>query len=250
MKRTLRVAATILIVLLASAAVNTIPAQSPDSEDPPEGWIGVFIGGGGEVPPEPADGSADPAPRGVRIRAVAEGGPAESARLRGKDLILSVNGTAVSSAESLVKAVRGTKPGASLTLTVLRRGRQMDFSLFAATRPTDFRSVLPITGWIGVSAIFLPASLRAHFGAPEGAGIMISEVVEGSPAEAAGIRVGDVVYEADGESVATIPGLIRALTEAGVDNTIEIALTRDGVPIVVEATIARPPEPEAAQPER
>jgi S1-C subfamily serine protease len=98
-----------------------------------------------------------------------------------------------------------------------------------------------VRGWLGVDAIELPASLRAHFGAPEDAGVLVSGVVEGSPAELSGIRVGDVLYEADGQPITSAAALTSLVDLAGVENLIEVVLARDGARIVVEPLIERRP---------
>jgi hypothetical protein len=56
-------------------------------------------------------------------------------------------------------------------------------------------------GYLGVHLMSLNKELRAHFGAPEDAGIMISSVEKDSPAEKAGVQVGDVLVEVDGQEV-------------------------------------------------
>jgi S1-C subfamily serine protease len=65
--------------------------------------------------------------------------------------------------------------------------------------------------------------------------------MEGSPADDAGIRVGDVIYEADGQPVSSAEALSEFVNEAGVDNAIDVVLARDGARIVVEPQIERAP---------
>ncbi len=53
--------------------------------------------------------------------------------------------------------------------------------------------------------------LRHAVGLPERDGLLISDVEDGSPAEAAGLREGDLIVEAGGEPVATFDDLSAAL---------------------------------------
>ena len=76
---------------------------------------------------------------------------------------------------------------------------------------------------------------------PEDAGVLVSNVVAGSPAERSGIRVGDVIYEADGEPVTSAEALSQIVTLGGVENDIDVVLARDGARIVVEPRIERAP---------
>lgn len=56
-------------------------------------------------------------------------------------------------------------------------------------------------GYLGVGLTELTPELRAHFGVPEESGTMVSRVEPGSPADKAGIKVGDIVTRIDGNPV-------------------------------------------------
>ena len=56
-------------------------------------------------------------------------------------------------------------------------------------------------GYLGVGLTELTPELRAHFGAPEEAGVMVSSVESGSPADKAGLQVGDILARIDGKDV-------------------------------------------------
>ena len=56
-------------------------------------------------------------------------------------------------------------------------------------------------GYLGVGLTELTPELRTHFGAPEESGVMVAKVDPGSPAEKAGLKVGDIISEIDGKPV-------------------------------------------------
>jgi len=56
-------------------------------------------------------------------------------------------------------------------------------------------------GYLGVGLTELTPELRAHFGVPGDAGTMVSRVEPGSPADRAGIKVGDILTRIDGNAV-------------------------------------------------
>jgi membrane-associated protease RseP (regulator of RpoE activity) len=56
-------------------------------------------------------------------------------------------------------------------------------------------------GYFGVALLDLTSELRTHFGVPDDSGVMVSKVEPGSPAEKAGVRVGDILTRLDGQAV-------------------------------------------------
>lgn len=56
-------------------------------------------------------------------------------------------------------------------------------------------------GFLGVRLIELTSELRQHFGVAKNVGILVAEVEKGSPAQRAGIKVGDVLVALDGKQV-------------------------------------------------
>ena len=54
---------------------------------------------------------------------------------------------------------------------------------------------------LGVELVQPTSELREHYGAPSDAGVIVGKVLEGMPAEDAGIRVGDVIVSANGREI-------------------------------------------------
>lgn len=93
-------------------------------------------------------------------------------------------------------------------------------------------------GYLGIGLTELTPELRTHFGVPDDAGVMVSSVEKGSPAEKAGIRVGDIITSLDGKDVETSWDLrahIRGLKEG---EQVPMMIFRDGKAQNVSATIA------------
>jgi hypothetical protein len=92
-------------------------------------------------------------------------------------------------------------------------------------------------GFLGVGLTDLTAELRAHFGVPETAGVMVSKVVSDSPAERAGIQVGDIITLVDADEVTSGAALAHVISsqEKGTDVTLE--LWRDGRAQKLTATL-------------
>lgn len=220
-----------IVPLLALFMLVPSSRAATPAEDHPRGWLGLML----------VDGDASTQAGGALVRGVVEGSPADQARLRAKDSIVAVDGVAVGGAAEMMARVRALAPGSFVTLSVNRGGHDLEVKTVLGTRSDNTKRSRMVRGWLGVDAIELPASLRAHFGAPEDAGVLVSQVSEGSPADDSGIRVGDVIYEADGQPVASAEALSEVVSAAGVENAIDVVLARDGARIVVAPRIERAP---------
>jgi serine protease Do len=223
------------------ALVALIPSSraAAPADAQPHGWLGVLLEDGGSSPRNATEPSTDS--EGVRVRGVVAGSPADDVRLRANDSIVAIDGAPVSGAPELMARLRDLQPGSFVKLAVRRAGHDLEMSPVLGSRPERDNRLRMVRGWLGVEAIELPASLRAHFGAPEDAGVLVSRVAEGSPAADSGIRIGDVIYEADGQLVTSAEALSQLVSEAGVENAIDVVLARDGGRIVVSPQIARAP---------
>jgi serine protease Do len=168
--------------------------------------------------------------------------PADDAGLRASDVITTFAGEPVSGVQDLIRQIRSQEAGGWTSMVVMRGDDELDLDVRLSTRPEKIRDARPRVGWIGVEAIELPPTLREHFGAPEDAGVMISDVAEGSPAEAAGFDLGDVLFEIDGTPVGSTGKLRELVAGGGVGNEREFLLMRGGSEIVLESDIAVQPE--------
>ena len=82
-------------------------------------------------------------------------------------------------------------------------------------------------GYLGLKMLDMTPELRTHFGAPKDAGVLVSGVVSGSPAEKAGVKVGDVVTRADGDRIESSRDLSRAVRGRRSGETLKLEVTRD-----------------------
>jgi serine protease Do len=82
--------------------------------------------------------------------------------------------------------------------------------------------------------------LRAAVGLPDREGVLIREVGEGSPAEAGGLRRGDLVIRIGADSVDSVDSLARALDGLGDAESVEITVVRGSEEVAV--TVAFAPE--------
>ena len=82
--------------------------------------------------------------------------------------------------------------------------------------------------YLGVILDPLPDLLMKHLQLPEGEGVLISELVAGGPAETAGLEVGDLLVEVEGEKVGTRDEVRASLEKHGVGDEVELGIIHQG----------------------
>lgn len=80
--------------------------------------------------------------------------------------------------------------------------------------------------FLGVSLVDLTGELREHYGAPKSSGVLVGSVDKDSPAERAGVRVGDVVLSIDGNDINSSAALRLALREKKEGDAVRVEVLR------------------------
>ncbi|HWX69412.1 MAG TPA: DegQ family serine endoprotease [Steroidobacteraceae bacterium] len=93
-------------------------------------------------------------------------------------------------------------------------------------------------GQLGVSMYTVTPDIAHSLGLPSVVGALVSQVVDGSPADHAGIRTGDVITSVNGQPVKSNSELRNTIGLLRVGDKVEIGLLRDGKPLRVTAVIA------------
>lgn len=99
-------------------------------------------------------------------------------------------------------------------------------------------------GFLGVGLTELSPELREHFGAPDDAGVMVSSVEDGSPADKAGLKVGDIIASIDGKDVKSSWDIRAQVRELKDGEQVPLTVYRDGKAQNLSATIAMRERPE------
>lgn len=81
-------------------------------------------------------------------------------------------------------------------------------------------------GFIGVTLLEITPELRAHFGAPKDAGVLVSDVRADTPASKAGVEVGDVITSVDGKRVESSRDVSRGIRSRKAGETVQLDIVR------------------------
>ena len=99
-----------------------------------------------------------------------------------------------------------------------------------------------VRGWLGVSIQELSPDLASQFGVQDPKGVLVSEVLDDSPAKRAGFERGDVIVEFDGKPVENPTQLRNAVAQTVIGRKATVKVMRDKRLRSLEVTIAEQPK--------
>ena len=155
---------------------------------------------------------------------VSEGGPAATAGLRSGDRVVRVNSTMVATWEDLERAI-ASSDGRPLSVVIVRDGVEKTLSV------SPRRLAVP-------DPVFKEPKDVWDIGAGPKLSPQIAAVTQGSPAEAAGLKPGDVVISVDGDPAFAVEDVQRAI-EKRPGRTFDLVVDREGRPLTLSATARR-----------
>ena len=93
-------------------------------------------------------------------------------------------------------------------------------------------------GFIGVRPLEMTPELRAHYGAPRDAGVLIGQVDADGPAGKGGLQVGDIVTAADGERIESASDLSHAIRDKKAGESVKLDVVRDKAKKTISIAVA------------
>ncbi len=88
-------------------------------------------------------------------------------------------------------------------------------------------SPLEMRKYIGVYCNELNPELAAYFGLKEGTGLLVARLTDKSPAQKAGLQVGDVIVRVDGKPVESVNALIDLIQDRKKGDKLKVEFLRD-----------------------
>jgi C-terminal processing protease CtpA/Prc len=207
----------------------------------------------------------DPGKQGARVLSVSPGGPAAEAGLRGKDIIVALDGEDLPDADAdrvLVSKMRQVKPDQKVKVRVLRDGKKNDYVLVARPMDRMFNVRVPRMGdmgpmgevagvgggmhpgpfvqhfrfwpgeFEGLELATITPKLGAYFGVTEGV-----LVVQAPKESAFKLEDGDVLQSIDGRKPDDGPHALRILRSYSPGEKLNLTVLRQRKPVTVSVTM-------------
>ena len=97
-------------------------------------------------------------------------------------------------------------------------------------------------GWLGVLIQDVTRELADSFGMKQPRGALVAKVVPDSPAAKAGIEVGDIILEYNGQSIASSSALPPLVGSSRIDRPAKVGILRGGKRLTLEVNIGELPD--------
>lgn len=165
--------------------------------------------------------------RGVIVSQVQSGGAAERAGVKQGDVILALNGNAVSDPNSFRNDIAATPPGQTVTIRIWRGGNEQELRPILGEFVPEERETRASEnetpgsrgsddGRLGISVQPLTPALAQQLGLrAETQGLVVTAVDPLGPAADSGIQQGDVIEQVNQQPVRSVADLRAALDRGG-----------------------------------
>jgi serine protease Do len=173
-------------------------------------YVGLSVLALGDLPPSLLEQLGAGLPReGAIVAAVALGGPGVAAGLRPGDVVTKIAGRPIKTAGDVVASVSAQPIGGDAGVDYVRAGVARSTHIKVGEYPVEPAGA---DGRIGVALQTLTEALARSLDLARGTrGAAVTEVIPGSPAEQAGLSVGDVISQIDRRPVASADEAVAAI---------------------------------------
>jgi len=180
--------------------------------------------------------------KGALVKSVTEASAAEKAKIQEGDIITKIDKETIDGPADLSEAIKSHKPGDKVTVHYLRNGKAMSTETeLGEFEDVNMKGVFNFDG-NGMEDLFnnleFPKMNMAWSGKPklglsiedleEGTGVKITDIVEESAADRAGLQKGDIITKIGSELVNSTDIITEYVHENQDNKPIDFQVTRDG----------------------
>ena len=117
---------------IPAGTAKTVMKQIIETGSVQRGWIGVGVQ---DMTPEIAESFKIPGTRGTLITEVFRGTPADRGGVKAGDVLIAVDGKAVTDSASMLNLIAALKPGSETTLRLMREAKAVELRVTVGKRP-------------------------------------------------------------------------------------------------------------------
>jgi serine protease Do len=203
------------------------------------GWLGVQVQA---ITPELAKSFGLERERGALVADVMPDTPAEKAGIERGDIVVEFNGRKIEEMNDLPRVVASTPPNAEVPVKILRKGQEKVVHVKVAELREERLAASgggTLEESLGMTVQELTPEIARSLRITEAKGLVVTNVDEGTPADEAGIRRGDVIVEVNQKKVENLRDYRAALGRVGSADSLLLLVRRGGNVLYVALKVAK-----------
>jgi serine protease Do len=166
---------------------------------------------------------------GALVTEVVPNSPAAKAGIRAGDVITAVDDQKIRNSNDLQMAIMYRRPGARVTVTLVRDKKALVLSVILEERPEESPSAaVPGISRFGITVQDLTPELKSRYGIARESGVVVVAVEPGSRAYWAGLQAGDLIVEVNRQPVSSTSDWNRIISQIGEDEEVLLTVIRAG----------------------
>lgn len=153
--------------------------------------------------------------KGALVTQVIPDSPAEKGGLKEGDVIIRVDGKEVQNPATLRNYIQLQPAGKKITLTVIRSGKEKKLGITLGTTETEIKATSDVEKHLGIHVEKISPTLSQKHGIhSDEKGVVVTQVRQGSPAQASGITAGTIIKSVNHQKVHNMDEYRTAIDEA------------------------------------
>lgn len=189
------------------------------------GWLGISIQ---NISEDIAKNMNYKNKTGVLVSDVFKDDPADKAGIRVGDIITEINGKNIKDSHDLLLTIAALRVGDKAGIKLWRDGKEMSVSVTVSERKDKPEFVLSKKSGshFGINVREITKELAAQLGISQDAGVIVTDVEEGSPAENVGIQPRDIILQVNRVKITTVKQFTAEMTKAAEKKSVVLLVKR------------------------
>ncbi len=189
-----------------STMAQKIIKQLREDKKVTRGWLGVSIQ---PITEDMAKALERENTEGALIASTFKDQPGDKAGIKSGDIITRINGKKIKDSNDLLHMIAGFAPGETIKITLWRKGKTVNLKATLTERDSkkladsggNRKQEDRSTDLLGMQVRPLKKAEAKALNMESAKGLLITSISQGSPAQEAGLRAGDVIVEANQQEV-------------------------------------------------
>jgi serine protease Do len=189
------------------------------------GWLGISIQ---DITEDIAKSMSYKSKNGVLITDVFKDDPADKAGIKVGDIITEINGKAIKDTHDLLLTTASLHVGEKATIKVIRDSKVISFSITVVERKDKSEIALTksTSGYFGINVQEITKDLAKQLGISHNAGLIVTNVEEGSPADNVGIQQHDIIIQVNKVRVSSLKQYTAEMTKTAEKKNVVLLIKR------------------------